>query len=164
MIRCLAAFLVALAISPPVALAAPVQSIVVFDVELINTSSETSRPEEIARTHRIGEALKAALVKSGRYRIVDLAPMKDQLAKLPAPRDCNGCERKIAKEVGADLAAIAWVQKVSDLILSINLEVEDVSTGKFVDAGSVDIRGNTDVSWDRGLSFLLDETVFSDRK
>jgi hypothetical protein len=39
------------------------------------------------------------------------------------------------------------VQKVSNLILNINLYMEDVQTGRMEFARSVDIRGNTDESW-----------------
>jgi hypothetical protein len=48
------------------------------------------------------------------------------------------------------------VQKISNLILNINLRVEDVATGKAVFQRSVDIRGNTDLSWRRGVKSLVD--------
>jgi len=44
---------------------------------------------------------------------------------------------------------------VSNLILNINVVARDVTTGRVIGAGSVDIRGNTDESWSRGLSYLL---------
>ena len=55
---------------------------------------------------------------------------------------------------------MAWVQKVSDQILNINVRISDVETGKALKSGSVDIRGNSDESWERGLKFLLEEQVF----
>jgi len=58
---------------------------------------------------------------------------------------------------------VAWVQKVSDLILNINVRISDIETGKALKGGSVDIRGNADHSWKRGLKFLLEEHVFGDR-
>ena len=54
------------------------------------------------------------------------------------------------------------MQKVSELILNINLVIEDSATGAVVRAGSVDIRGNTDQSWQRGLRFLLDDRILGD--
>ena len=54
-------------------------------------------------------------------------------------------------------AVVAWVQKVSNLILNINVRISDVETGKALKSGSVDIRGNSDQSWERGLKFLLEE-------
>jgi hypothetical protein len=68
---------------------------------------------------------------------------------------CNGCDVDLAREVGASISVTGWVQKVSNLILNINVVARDVKTGKTIGAGSVDIRGNTDESWSRGLSYLV---------
>jgi Protein of unknown function (DUF2380) len=40
-------------------------------------------------------------------------------------------------------------------ILNINVYMEDAESGKMKFARSVDIRGNTDESWRRGLDYLL---------
>ena len=53
----------------------------------------------------------------------------------------------------------AWVQKVSNLILNLNIEVKDVSTGEVTLKKSVDIRGNTDQSWQRGISYMVRDMV-----
>ena len=71
-------------------------------------------------------------------------------------RDCNGCELDIAKALGAERVALCWVQKVSNLILNLNMEVRSVASGETVYAKSVDIRGNTDESWLRGVRRLVD--------
>ena len=47
------------------------------------------------------------------------------------------------------------VQKVSNLILNMNLYVADPQTGKQTFMKSVDMRGNTDESWSRAMSYLL---------
>ena len=60
-----------------------------------------------------------------------------------------------ARKAGAKISVTGWVQKVSNLILNINLVARDVATGRIIGAGSVDIRGNTDESWSRGLTYLL---------
>ena len=52
------------------------------------------------------------------------------------------------------------MQKVSNLILNVNLVIEDAATGRVLHAESVDIRGNTDESWSRGLRYLLNERMF----
>ena len=41
------------------------------------------------------------------------------------------------------------------LLLNINFYMEDAESGKMKFARSVDIRGNTDESWRRGLDYLL---------
>ncbi len=70
-------------------------------------------------------------------------------------RTCNGCDVDLARKAGARISVTGWVQKVSNLILNINLVARDVATGQVIGAGSVDIRGNTDESWSRGLSYLM---------
>jgi Protein of unknown function (DUF2380)/Secretory lipase len=77
-------------------------------------------------------------------------------AALP---NCNGCERDLAEKTGAEWAAWGTVQKVSNLILNINLYMEDVQTGRIEFAHSVDIRGNTDESWRHGLNYMIRNCV-----
>ena len=74
-------------------------------------------------------------------------------------RACNGCEIELGRKLGADFVAIGWVQKVSNLILNLNMQVRDVAGGAIVAAGSVDIRGNTDESWRRGALYLLENRI-----
>ena len=68
---------------------------------------------------------------------------------------CNGCEARIARDLGAELAVSGTVQKVSNLILNINIYVRDAASGKRLRAMSADIRGNTDQSWSHGLKYLV---------
>lgn len=133
-------------------------SIAVFDFTLINTSLAASTPEEMARLHRLDDQLNDDL--RHRFTTVDIAPVRAKAADVQSLRDCNGCELDLARTLGAGLVAYGWVQKVSNLILNVNLVIEDVSTGRVVHADSVDIRGNTDESWSRGLRFLLNERIF----
>ncbi|MEH6774490.1 MAG: DUF2380 domain-containing protein, partial [Cereibacter changlensis] len=51
-------------------------------------------------------------------------------------------------------------QKVSNLILSMNLYIKDTATGKQLRGQAVDIRGNTDDSWTRGMRYILTRNVF----
>jgi Protein of unknown function (DUF2380) len=50
----------------------------------------------------------------------------------------------------------------SNLILNINLYMEDVQSGKIEFARSVDIRGNTEESWRRGLDYMLRHYVLDE--
>lgn len=135
----------------------------VFPFVLVDSSPQPESPAEAERLRSLTAALRQALEKSGQYHPVDLAPIRDQINAVKDIHDCNGCEVDLAKKVGARIAVVAWVQKVSDLILNISIRIEDVQTGKTLKGGSVDIRGNTDQTWDRGLKYLLEEHVFGDR-
>ena len=76
--------------------------------------------------------------------MVDPAPVAAEVASVSSLRGCNGCELALGRKLGVDFVAIGWVQKVSNLILNLNLQVRDVASGAIVAAGTVDIRGNTD--------------------
>ncbi len=152
---------VLVAVAAPVASPAAAQALpelAVFDFSLTNTSPAATTPEEIARLQRLDQQLRDGL--RGHFTLVDVAPVRDKLMRVDSIRGCNGCELDLARQLGAQQVAYGWVQKVSNLILNVNLVVEDAATGKTLRADSVDIRGNTDESWTRGLRYLLNERMF----
>ena len=134
------------------------ESLALFPFELVNTSMEPTRSDETARLARLTAQADQRLAAAG-YRLVDIAPAAAGIAQAAPLRDCNGCELDLARQLGAQLAALGWVQKVSNLILNVNLQIRDVATGRLVKGGSVDIRGNTDESWERGIAYLIDRRI-----
>ena len=127
-----------------------------FGFELINTSLEPTAQVEVERIHLLDNILRENLTGSGRFEVVDIpADIVKEIASSPSISNCNGCQRKFAQRVGADWAAWGAVQKVSNLILNINVYMEDAQSGRMEFIRSVDIRGNTDESWRRGLDYLL---------
>ena len=53
------------------------------------------------------------------------------------------------------------VQKVSNLIINMNIYLHDVQTGKPIAAMSADMRGNTDESWTRTMDWLIRNRVLA---
>ena len=147
-----------MAVVPVTAGAAEGPRLAVFGFHLNNTSPAASTPEELARLKRLDAQLLNGL--QDRYTLVDMAPVQGKLAGVDSIRGCNGCELDMARQLGAEQVAYGWVQKVSNLILNVNLVVEDAATGRTLRADSVDMRGNTDESWSRGLHCLLEERMF----
>jgi hypothetical protein len=145
---------------PATGLAAAPERAAIFGFEFDDTSPEPPRPDEIARLHMLDTELRDLLSQSGQYTPVNIAPVATE-AKARDLWTCNGCETALARQVGAQVSVIGWVQKVSNLILNINLVIRDVSTGQMLHAGSVDIRGNTDESWSRGLRYLVQNRILS---
>ena len=149
----LSALLVALAM--PTAAA---DRVALLPFELENSSLEPTRPDERARLLLVDEVVQRRMGEAG-FEIVDPAPIAAEVASHSSLRGCNGCELGLGRELGADFVAIGWVQKVSNLILNLNMQVRDVASGRIVAAGSVDIRGNTDESWRRGALYLLQHRI-----
>jgi hypothetical protein len=130
----------------------------IFGFELHDTSlqgeKQGPRADEQQRLGALDTELRDALTRSGCCTAVDLGPVALQSRGMDM-RTCDGCDVELARKTAAKISVTGWVQKVSNLILNINVVAREVGTGKVIEAGSVDIRGNTDESWSRGLSYLL---------
>jgi Protein of unknown function (DUF2380) len=136
----------------------PAKSVALLNVEFLNDHGdlEPTTDAERARLALIKSLFKAKLEASGRYKFVSIpAQAAAKIAAGPEVGACGGCEFAYGKEFGADTVAWIVVQKVSDLILNINVYMADVAAKKMAFVHSVDIRGNTDESWTRGLTYLL---------
>ena len=92
--------------------------------------------------------------------------------RIAVPKETDWSEPRVAatpetvkkfRGLGAEVAVTGEIQKVSNLILSVNLHVRDAETGATARAGAVDIRGNTDDSFRRGYSYLLRNLIFREK-
>jgi uncharacterized protein DUF2380 len=132
-----------------------------FGFQLINTSLESTTIEEAMRIRSLNDAFQQKLNASGRFLLIPIPTDLSNAIADVSIANCNGCERDFALKVEADLAAWGTVQKVSNLILNINVYMENAHTKKMEFVKSVDIRGNTDESWQRGLDYLLRHYLFN---
>jgi hypothetical protein len=132
--------------------------VAVFDFELVDTSLQGEvdgpRRDEQGRLMRAGDQLRRALAESGKFVLLDVAPV-NAAAHGSNLQACGGCDVQYAQQLGADLAITGVVQKVSNLILNMNIYLRDVHTGHLITSMSADFRGNTDESWSRAASYLL---------
>ena len=155
--RIFAVLLIMIASFTSPAVAAPAK-VAIFDIELLDTSLEGAtqgkRADETHRLETISAELRKLLAESGQVVLVDTASAAAQVAKEGPLTRCNGCAIEIARDLGARWAISGFVQKTSNLILSMRVDITDVSTDKVVRAGTVDIRGNTDEMWLRGIRWL----------
>jgi hypothetical protein len=148
--------LLTLTMSAPVRADPP--KLAVFDFELIDTSLEGEvngpRADEHDRLMRAGDQVRKELTESGKFQILDIAPV-NAAAHGSNLQACGGCDVQYAQQIGADLAVTGVVQKVSNLILNITVYLRDVHTGRLVTAVNTDLRGNTNESWSRAVSYLV---------
>ena len=125
---------------------------------MIDTSLEGAirgvRPDEQERLARLSDQLRQRLRDSGRLSLVDITPIASE-AQASNLQACGGCDIQLARRIGAELAITGTVQKVSNLILNMNLYVREASSGVTIAAMTADMRGNTDESWSRTLDWLV---------
>ena len=135
-----------------------------YGLHFIDTSTEGAingvRPDEVARIEMAEDFIAADLESRG-FELV--APPEDKVAAIKNPVKSNHRDTSIAREMGARYAISGEVQKVSNLIIAVNLYVRDAETGENVRAGAVDIRGNNDDSFRRGYSYLLRNIIFREK-
>jgi Protein of unknown function (DUF2380) len=148
--------MLALMISAPVYADPP--KVAVFDFELVDTSLQGEvdgpRADEHDRLMRAGDQLRKGLAESGKFHLLDIA-LVNAAAHGSNLQACGGCDVQYAQKLGADLAITGVVQKVSNLILNMNIYLRDAHSGGLVTVMSVDLRGNTDESWSRAMSYLV---------
>jgi hypothetical protein len=130
----------------------------IFDFELLDTSLQGEmngpRADEQRRLKDVTEQVRKALADAGKFVVLDITPV-NAAAHASNLQACGGCDVQFAHQLGADLAITGLVQKVSALILNMNIYLRDAHTGRVITAMSADFRGNTDESWSRAASYLL---------
>ena len=125
-----------LMISAPVHADPP--KVAVFDFELVDTSLQGEvngpRTDEQDRLMRVGDQLRKELTESGKFHLLDISAV-NAAAHGSNLQACGGCDVQYAQRLGADLVITGVVQKVSNLILNINIYLRDVHTGASPDVG-----------------------------
>lgn len=134
-------------------------TVVVFPFELLDSSQEGEfvpkvRPEETKRLSLLTEDLARRLSGTKAFEIVPIGELAAAIRDAAPLHKCNGCEVDLAKKSGAKYAMLGLVQKFSDTLLSVSIQVVDAQTGG-VTSYSAGVQGNTDEAWLRGVSYLV---------
>ena len=103
--------------------------VAVFDMSFINFSQEVdygaTNEAEHARIAMLNQHLRERLDESGRFRVVDPAPVSAELAMHGEAFTCNHCEAALARKLGAGLSITGAVQKMSVLVQTVILRERD---------------------------------------
>lgn len=158
-----ALFVTGLALTAIVPAWAEPQKAAVFDFQFAKGAPTEPTEGERERLRRTSDTLRSLLTESGRYTVVATDPVREEVARSADLRACNGCAEDFARQLGAQTAITGEVQKVSNLILNINVYVKPLREGAPEQAYSVDLRGNTDESFDRGIRYLVKNRMLEGR-
>lgn len=156
MLRVLLFSLIAALAATP-ALGAQKAAVFPFDLRDVEQEGELVpqfKQEDLRRLQVVADELKSLMSKDGRYEIVDLSPLKEDIEKAAPFNKCAGCEAELAAKAGAELAVTGFVDKLSDALISLQLFVRDAKSGEVKKAMSAEIRGNTDELWLHGIRWL----------
>lgn len=145
---------------PASAAPSELRSLAVLDFELVDDQhNPLTQAAQLIRLRNATLQLQRELAQQHLYRVVDPAPAQQLLRHLRSQQEymyrCDDCAEQVGRLLGVDLVMATWVQKVSELILNLNVQILDVKTQKLVLVKSVDMRGNTDESWTRAVHYLV---------
>jgi len=132
----------------------------VLDLEMTGDLGGPELAAEHAARLRLESArLRADLSRAGLYRLVDVRAAQTTIDALKAQQaylhDCNGCDLDVGRELGADLVMVAWVDRVSGLILTLTYEIHDVKTNQITARKSFDFRGDNDNAWNHAIDYMV---------
>ncbi|MBP1148292.1 MULTISPECIES: DUF3280 domain-containing protein [unclassified Methylocaldum] len=137
------------------------KTLAVLDLELTGDLGDSTREAEWGRRLAVmTEVLRDDLSRSGLYRVVDHGPAPELVAELKSARylhACNGCELDIARRLGAERVLVGWVFRMSNLVLSLHIQIRDVATGQTLINRAFDFRGDKDESWRRAIAYFVQD-------
>jgi hypothetical protein len=134
--------------------------LVVLDVELTgDLGGPEFEKEHEARIKMASARLREKISQTGKYAVIDPAPAQDFIDQLASRyrylHDCNGCDLDVGRQLEADQVWVAWVNRVSGLILTLTYEIHDVKSGQMVARKSFDFRGDNDAAWTHAIDYLV---------
>jgi hypothetical protein len=167
-VRCIASHLVAAVlfagdvVTGTAISAAPVK-IAVFPFELMDLSAAAPyvAPDDIDREQlRLStEEARRLIAESGRYQLVDLGAVNEQIAKAGQLRECEGCEARIAAGLAADQSMIGIVTRITRMEYAVTYKIRDIRSGALVDVQQTDLRMGANVAWSRGTRWLIERRL-----
>jgi hypothetical protein len=167
-VRCIASHLVAAvllagSVMAGTALAAAPVKIAVFPFELMDLSAAAPyvAPDDIDREQlRLStEEARRLIAESGRYQLVDLGAVNEQIAKAGQLRECEGCEARIAAGLAADQSMIGIVTRITRMEYAVTYKIRDIRSGALVDVQQTDLRMGANVAWSRGTRWLIERRL-----
>jgi PQQ-dependent catabolism-associated CXXCW motif protein len=108
-----------------------------------------------AESIRLRQDLQAAQL----YEILDAGAARSDIDQLKSRQlylhDCNGCDIDVGRKLRADFVMVAWVNRVSGLILTLTYEIHSVAAGQIVARKSYDFRGDNDAAWNHAIDYMV---------
>jgi PQQ-dependent catabolism-associated CXXCW motif protein len=135
-------------------------ALAILDLELTGDLGGPEFAAEHAERLKTESArLRQDLEGTGLYRILDNSAAQGMIDTLRSQQsylhDCNGCDLDVGRSLHADQVLVAWVDRVSGLILSLTYEIHEVQTGQITARKSFDFRGDNNNAWNHAIDYMV---------
>lgn len=124
------------------------------------SASETKETEAADRQRlaMVADRLTAALTSSGAYQVVDDPKIAKEINSFNLGA-CGRCELMLGRKAGADQVIVLNVQKISSLLINLQVFVYSVADGATVAGGVVVIHSNGDEEWRRAIDKIVENRL-----
>jgi len=136
--------------------------IAVFAFELDDTSPAASFQGTVtsskANLEKVAVEARQMLAQSGRYSIIDVSKVDATPVAEKSLRKCDGCEAKIASQLGADQSLIGVITRVTQTDYYVQIQIRSCQTGKILDQQEANFAGGDD-GWASGVRMLIKHQI-----
>ena len=137
-----------------------------FELEDFSAAAGYGPPDDIDREQlRLStEEARRLIAASGRYQLVDVGAVNNEVAKAGQLRDCDGCDARIAAGLDADQSMIGIVTRITRMEYAVTFKLRDARSGAIVAVGQTDLRMGANVAWSRGARWLIENRLLEQAK
>lgn len=130
---------------------------VLIDYMVTDTGEPLSTPEDEERVRSVvSDVLRKRMAELGTYQVLPRTSAGAQVQQ-PVDLSCASCVLDWALAEGADFVLTSAVMRVSNIILYLRLELDNVATGKVVKVGDVQFKGFGDRELHGGALYAVDK-------
>jgi hypothetical protein len=138
---------------------APRANLAVFDFELEDFSGGATlipkSASDIEQLTRATEAARGLITQSANYSLVDVNGAGAPSVKTHELHNCDGCDARIARALGADQSLVGIVTRISRTDYTVTFKLRDARTGALIAVEQTDLRMGANYSWGRGATWLI---------
>lgn len=147
-------------VGPTMAQTPALRRVLVMDFEVLEDHPQADLAAALAqRAAASSQLLRQRLTDAQLYTVVGPAAAQGALTTLRERHavlyECVGCAQTLGQAAKTELVLMPWAQVVSQLIINLNVELRDVASDRVLLNKSVDLRGNNDDSWTRGVRYMV---------
>ncbi len=136
--------------------------IAIFDFELEDRTPASALLNEgsssASSLDRATQAARRELARSAHYRVLDGNQANAAAVLDKSLRNCEGCEARIASQLGAQQSLIGIIRRVTQTDYYVQIQVRDVCSGQLLDEEAANFAGGEE-GWATGVRMLIRHQV-----
>jgi hypothetical protein len=129
-----------------------------FDSSATAGQSKAMEAADRARLAKMAMRLSERFRASGDYEVLAAPDVAKEIANYNLGA-CGRCELMLGRKAGADFVMVGSVQKLSAMLMNVQVLVYAVADGSAVAAGAGVIHSNTDADWQRAIDRIAEQKL-----